>query len=68
MVQLRCEERSEINCENTKKQLQVLETKIQAHLDLNKKQQEEAQEQEWDLKKEPEYEEDSGAQRELVLK
>jgi hypothetical protein len=68
MVQLRSEKTSETNRENVKKQLQTLETKIQEHLDLTKRQQGEAQERKRELLKEPEDEDDGGAQRTLAVK
>jgi hypothetical protein len=53
---------------NVKKQMQTLETKIQEHLDLTKKQQVEAQERRRELQEEPEDEEDGGAERTLAIK
>jgi hypothetical protein len=68
MVQLRSEKTSEVNRENVKKQLQTLETKIQEHLDLTKRQQGEAQERKRELLEELEDEDDGGAQLMLAIK
>jgi hypothetical protein len=68
MVQLRSEKTSETNRENVKRQLQTLETKIQEHLDLTKRQQDQALERRRALEAEPEDEEDDGAQRTLAIK
>lgn len=68
MVQLRSDRTSEADRENLKKQLQALETKIQEHLDLTKKQQDEAHDRKQELQEEPEDEEDGGAQRTLAIK
>ena len=68
MVQLRSEKTSETDRENVKGQLQTLETKIQEHLDLTKRQQDQALERKWALEEEPEDEEDGGAQRTLAMK
>jgi hypothetical protein len=46
--------------------LQALETQIQEHIDLTKKQHDEVQRHRQELQKEPEDEEDSGAQRALA--
>ena len=46
--------------------MQALETQIQEHIDLTKKQQDEAQRRRQDLQKEPEDEKDGGAQRALA--
>jgi hypothetical protein len=51
-----------------KRQLQTLETKIQEHLDLTKRQQDQALERRRVLEDEPEDEEDGGAQRTLAIK
>lgn len=67
MVQLRSEKLSEIDRENLKGQLQTLETKIQEHFDLTKKQQDETQERKRELQVEPGDEEDGGAQRILAI-
>ncbi|EUC39744.1 hypothetical protein COCMIDRAFT_31172 [Bipolaris oryzae ATCC 44560] len=68
MVQLRSEKTSETDRENVKRQLQTLETKIQEHLDLTKRQQDQALERKRALEEEPEDEEDGGAQRMLAIK
>ena len=68
MVQLRSEKTSETDRENVKRQLQTLETKIQKHLDLTKRQQDQALERKRALEEEPEDEEDGGAQRTLAMK
>ena len=68
MVQLRSEKTSETNREKVKRQLQTLETKIQEHLDLTKRQQDQALERKRALQEEPEDEEDGGAQRTLAIK
>ena len=68
MVQLRSEKTTRTDCENVKGQLQTLETKIQEHLDLTKRQQDQAQERKRALEDEPEDEEDGGAQRTLAIK
>ena len=46
--------------------MQALETQIQEHIDLTKKQQDEAQRRRQDLQEEPEDEKDGGAQRALA--
>ena len=51
-----------------KQQLQALETKIQEHLELTKKQQDEVEKRKQELHEEPEDEEDGGAQRTLAIK
>ncbi|KAH7398315.1 hypothetical protein BKA66DRAFT_605413 [Pyrenochaeta sp. MPI-SDFR-AT-0127] len=68
MVQIRSEKTSEADREILKKQLQTLEMKIQQHLDLTKKQHEEAQGRKQEHQDEPEEEEDGGAQRTLAIK
>jgi len=68
MVQLRSEIMSEKDRENVKQQLQTLETKIQEHLNLTKRQQDEAQRRKRELQEEPEDEEDGGAQPTLAIK
>ena len=59
---------SELDRDGVQRQLQTLETKIQEHLDLTKKQHDEAQERKQELHEEPEKEEDDGAQRTLAIK
>lgn len=66
IVQLRSERTSGIDREKLKTQLQALETQIQEHIDLAKKQQDEAQRRMQDLQEELEDEEDGGAQRALA--
>jgi hypothetical protein len=68
MVQLQSEKTFETNRENVKRQLQTLETKIQEHLDLTKRQQDQALERKRALEDESEDEEDGGAQRTLTIK
>lgn len=68
MTQIRSEKTSEVDREILKRQLQTLETKIQEHLDLTKKQHDEAQGRKQELQEEPEEEEDGGAQRTLAIK
>ncbi|PZD29772.1 hypothetical protein A1F96_04896 [Pyrenophora tritici-repentis] len=68
MVQLRSEKTSETDRENVKRQLQTLKAKIQEHLDLTKRQQDQALERRRALEDEPEDEEDGGAQRTLAVK
>jgi len=68
MVQLRSERVSEADRENVRKQLQTLETKIQEHINLTKRQQEEAQARKRELQEELEDEDDGGAQRTLAIK
>ena len=48
--------------------MQSLEKAIQDHVDLTKKQQEDAKNRKEELQKEPAYEEDDGAQRTLAIK
>lgn len=67
IVQLRSEQTSEVDREKLKTQLQALETQIQEHIDLTKKQQDEAHRRRHDLREEPEDEEDGGAQRALAI-
>jgi hypothetical protein len=59
---------SETDREEVKQQLQTLEKKIQEHLDLTKRQQDEAQKRKQVLQEELEDEEDGGAQRTLAIK
>ncbi|KAF1829575.1 hypothetical protein BDW02DRAFT_651242 [Decorospora gaudefroyi] len=68
-VQLRAETMSEAHRENLKEQLGTLETRIQEHLDLMKKQQVEAKARKQELEEEPEEEdeEDDGAKRKLAI-
>jgi hypothetical protein len=68
MAQLRSKKMSQADRENAKGQLQTLETKIQRHLNLTKRQQEEAEKRKQELQEEPEDEEDSGAQQTLAIK
>jgi hypothetical protein len=65
--QLRSEHASNTNREEVKKQLQILETAIQKHLDIAKTEQDGAQKRKEDLQAEPEDEEDDGAQRNLAI-
>jgi hypothetical protein len=67
IVQLRSEYTSETDREKLKTQLQALEAKIQEHIDLTKKQQDEAQKRRQELQVEPDDEEDGGAQRTLAI-
>jgi hypothetical protein len=67
MVQLRSEKLSEIDRESLKGQLLTLETKIQEHFDLTKKQQDEAHERKRGFQEEQGDEEDGGAQRILAI-
>jgi hypothetical protein len=50
-----------------KEQLQALEAKIQDHMDLTKRQQDEALQRKRELREEPEDEVDDGAQRKLAI-
>jgi hypothetical protein len=59
---------SETNHKNVKRQLQTLERKIQEHLDLTKRQQDQGLKRRRALEAEPEDEEDGGAQRTLAIK
>lgn len=59
---------SGIDHESVIKQLQALETKIEQHLDVTKRQQKEAEARKWELEIEPEDEEDEGAHRELAIR
>ncbi|KAF2006538.1 hypothetical protein P154DRAFT_517605 [Amniculicola lignicola CBS 123094] len=68
MLQLRSERMSEADRENVRKQLQTLETKIQEHIELTTRQQEEAQARKQELQEEPEDEDDGSAQRALAIK
>jgi hypothetical protein len=68
MAQLRSEKTARSDRENAKKQLQALEVKIEEHLDLTRRQQDEAKQRKQELEVEPEDEEDGGAQRILVMK
>jgi hypothetical protein len=68
ILQLRSEARSEVSRESVSKQLQTLETKIQEHLNLSRRQQDEAQQRMRELQEEPEDEDDDGAQRTLAMK
>jgi hypothetical protein len=68
MVQLRSEKASETDRENVRRLLQTLETKIQEHLNLTQRQQDQAQERRNALEDELEDEEDGGAQRTLAMK
>lgn len=67
MVQLRSEKTSEVDRANVRMQLQALEEKIQEHLDLTKREQEDANRRRQELQEEPEDEEDMGAQRTLAI-
>jgi hypothetical protein len=68
MIQLRSEKASETDRDNVRRQLQTLETKIQEHLNLTQRQQDQAQERKNALEEELEDEEDNGAQRTLAMK
>jgi hypothetical protein len=68
MVQLRSEKTTETEREKVKGQLRALETKIQEHLDLTQRQQDQVQERTRALEDEVEDEEDGGAQRTLAIK
>jgi len=68
MAQLWSKKISQADRENAKGQLQTLEMKIQRHLNLTKRQQEEAEKRKQELQEEPEDEEDSGAQQTLAIK
>jgi hypothetical protein len=68
MVQLRSEKTTETEREKVKGQLRALETKIQEHLDLTQRQQDQVQERTRALEDEVEDEEDGGAQRTLAMK
>jgi hypothetical protein len=50
-----------------RKQLQTLETKIQEHLEITKRQQDEAQQRKRELQEEPENDDDGGAQQTLAI-
>jgi hypothetical protein len=68
MIQLRSEKASETDRDNVRRQLQTLETKIQEHLNLTQRQQDQAQGRKNALEDELEDEEDGGAQRTLAMK
>lgn len=68
MIQLRSEQTSETERESLKSQLQSLETVIQDHLELCKKQQAEARERRRQLGLKDDEESDDEAQRTLAIK
>ncbi|KAH7344304.1 hypothetical protein BKA66DRAFT_434342 [Pyrenochaeta sp. MPI-SDFR-AT-0127] len=67
-VQLRSEYTSKADREEVKSQLQALEGAVQEHINLTKKEQDDAQRRKDELQEEPEGEEDGGVQRTLALK
>jgi len=68
MVQLRSEKMFQADRENAKGQLQTFDTKIQRHLDLTKRRQEETGRYKQGLQEEAEDEEDGGDQQTLAIK
>ncbi|KAF2998445.1 hypothetical protein E8E13_000859 [Curvularia kusanoi] len=67
IVQLRSEKATDSDREHVKRQLYALEMKIQEHIDLTKRQQEEARQRQRDLEGESDDEEDGDAQRMLAI-
>lgn len=65
---MKSEKASGADREHVKRQLQILETKIQEHLDLTKRQQNEAQQRKLELEEEPEDEIDDDSQRMLAVR
>jgi hypothetical protein len=68
LVYIRSEHTAKADRDEIKNQLRALESAVQRHIELIKKEQEDAQRRKEDFKEEPEDEEDGGAQRTLALK